>query len=99
MELTLNNNKMSAKTEANIFGYWNDSLIHEYYIDYYKDLSSKELDVEFRKDITSLSKVLSKLSENERKLFIDLLSKYVEFYISQKVEKELDKSIMQFLKF
>jgi hypothetical protein len=99
MELTLNNNKMSVKSEANKFDYWNDSLIHEYYVDYYKDISSKELDVEFRKDVTSLSKVLSKLSDTEIKLFIDLLSKYIEFYISQKVEKELDKSIMQFLKF
>jgi hypothetical protein len=85
--------------KTNSLKFWGDSLIQNYYIDYYNDLSSKELDYEFREDIKKLSKTLGKLSESDRKAFIELLSKFVEFYLDKKIEKELDNSFHKILKF
>lgn len=79
--------------------YWNDNLIQDYYINYYQNLSAKELDKEFNKDIRTLTKALSKLPDSERKAFIDVLSVVIEFYLENKIEKEIDHSLFKILKF
>lgn len=91
-------NKQSKESKSETLKYWQDNLIHEFYIDYYNDLTSKELDQEFRKDIKDITKILSKLSDSERKVFVDFLSNFIEFYIDQKVEKEIDSSLYKILK-
>jgi hypothetical protein len=79
--------------------YWNDSLIQDYYINYYQNLSVKQLDEEFNKDIRTLTKALSKLPDSERKAFVDILSRIIEFYLENKIEKEIDRSLFKILKF
>jgi len=79
--------------------YWNDSLIQDYYINYYQNLSIKELDEEFNKDIRTLTKALSKLPDSERKAFVNILSRVIEFYLENKIEKEIDRSLFKILKF
>jgi len=79
--------------------YWNDSLIQDYYINYYQNLSVKQLDEEFIKDIRTLTKALSKLPDSERKAFVDILSRIIEFYLENKIEKEIDQSLFKILKF
>lgn len=79
--------------------YWNDSLIRDYYINYYQNLSIKELDEEFNMDIRKLTKALSKLPDSERKAFVDVLYRIIEFYLENKIEKEIDRSFSKILKF
>jgi hypothetical protein len=98
MELVFeNNNKLKKNSKSNISRYWEDSLFDEFYYDYFDEMSSKELDKEFSKDIKYLSEILKKLSDSERKAFIEVLSKYIEFYIDHKVEKEIDNSLFKIL--
>lgn len=92
-------NDMSLSKSKRNRGYWNDPMIQDFYVDYYNSLSSKELDREFNKDIKVLSNTLSKLSDSERKSFIEVLSRFVEFYLDNKIEKEIDRSIFKILKF
>lgn len=76
-----------------------DFLIREYYLDYYQDVPSKELDQEFSKDLKIITKVFKKLSDKEKDPVIELfLAKLIEFYVDQKVEKELDISLKKILK-
>lgn len=98
MELTFNRNVNLTKPK-NKFGHWNDSLIENFYLDYYRNLSSKELDKEFNNDIKTLTTTLSKLDDTERKAFIELLSIFIEFYLENKIEKEIDNSLFKILKF
>ncbi len=84
--------------KINNLDFWGDSLIQNYYMDYYDNLSSKELDYEFREDIIKLSKTLRKLSDPDRKFFIEFLSKFFEFYLDKKIEKEIDNSFHKILK-
>ena len=74
-------------------------MIEDYYLGYYKDLSSKQLDKEFNENIRSLTQALSKLPNSERKAFIEVLSRCIEFYMENKVEKEIDQSFFKILKF
>ena len=97
MEITLNKNKDLVKQRK--FDYWNDSLIQDFYLDYYNNLNSKELDKEFNKDIKILSDVLIKLPDTKRKEFIQVFSKFIEFYLENKIEKEIDNSIIKILNF
>lgn len=92
MELMVNGNK--DFTSANGVEYWDD-----FYLDYYQNLSSKELDEEFNRDIELLTRVLSKLPVSDRKAFAQLLSKFIEFYLENKVEKEIDSFLFKILKF
>ena len=97
MELTFDKNKdlsTSKKSE-----YWNDSLIQDFYLNYYQNLNSKELDKEFNKDIKLLTGALSKLRPSERKAFIQVLSGFIEFYLENKIEREIDNSLFKILKF
>ena len=78
---------------------WSDELITTYYSNYFDNISSKQLEKEFNSDILKLVKTLSKLSENDRKALIDTLARVIEFYIENKVEKEIEFSFHKILKF
>ncbi len=82
----------SSKTE-----FWNDALFSFYYTNHYNNLNSKELDKEFSNDIKLLSKALSNLSDSDRKHLVLLLSKFIDFYINQKIEKELENYLNRIL--
>jgi hypothetical protein len=81
----------------------NHPLNHEFkgdnYVPYFENLSSKELDTEFSKDLKALSAVLSKLSEKDRKYMIVVISRLIDLYIKNKVEKEIESSIIKLIKF
>lgn len=97
MELTFDKNKdLSTKKKSE---YWNDSLIEDFYLNYYQNLNSKELDREFNKDIKLLTDSLVKLPVSERKAFIQVLSNFIEFYLENKIEREIDDSLFKILKF
>lgn len=97
MELTFDKNKdLSTKKKSE---YWNDSLIEDFYLNYYHNLNSKELDREFNKDIKMLTDSLVKLPASERKAFIQVLSRFIEFYLENKIEREIDDSLFKILKF
>lgn len=91
-------NLQNKESKSETMKFWQDNLRHEPYIDYYNDLTSKELDQEFRKDIKSIAKILGELSESKKIAFINFLSNYIEFYIDQKLEKEIDSSLNKILK-
>ena len=97
MELTFNKNKDLTTSKKS--DYWNDSLIQDFYLNYYQNLNSKELDREFNKDIKILTDALSKLPTSERKAFIQVLSRFIEFYLENKIEREIDGSLFKILKF
>lgn len=97
MELTFNKNKdLTAKKK---FEYWNDVLIEDFYVNYYHNLNSKELDREFNKDIKILTNSLVKLPASERKAFIQVLSNFIEFYLENKIKREIDESLSKILRF
>lgn len=77
----------------------NDLIIQSACNEYKESISSKKLDREFYEDIKSFATILSKLPEPQRKYIIDALSKSVEFYISRKVEKEINSSFNKVMKF
>jgi len=79
-------------------GIWEDSIIQDYYINYYKNLSSRELDREFNEDILTLTRAYSKLPDSQREAFIEVLSRIIEFYMENKLEKEIDLSLHKILK-
>lgn len=72
--------------------FWDDYLIQEYYSTYFDELNSKELDFELRNELNILVKSLNKLNDSERKIMINVLADVINFYIENKVSKELDKS-------
>jgi len=78
---------------------WSDDLISTYYSNYFENLNSKQLDKEFNSDLLRLVKTLSKLSDNDRKALIEVLARVIEFYIENKVEKEIEISFNKILKF
>lgn len=76
-----------------------DFLIQQYYLDYYQEISSKELDQEFSKDLKVITKALKKLPDENKSLVIELLLyRLIESYVDRKVEKELDISLKKILK-
>jgi len=79
--------------------FWNDYLIQEYYSEYFEKLNSRELDSEFRNELGVLVKSLSKLNDSERKAMINVLAEVINFYIENKVNKELNKSFSNIFKF
>lgn len=86
------------KSEKLHDSFFNNYMIIDFYNNYYNELNSRQLDKEFNHDLSILVKSLHKLPQNERKEFIKLLSKVVEFYIENKIEKELDKSLYRIFK-
>ncbi len=97
MELAFNKGKNLASVEE--AKYWDDILIQDFYLNYYQNLNSRELDKELNKDIKLLTDVLRKLPVSNRKGFILVLSKLIEFYLETKIEKEIDNSLFKILKF
>lgn len=90
-----NSSKLSNEKKS----IWSDYLIQEYYSDYYDELTSKQLDSEFRNEIRTLVKSMSKLNEYERKEMIKVLSEVINFYVENKVNKELENSLSNIFKF
>lgn len=86
-----------SKTSSNAI--WRDELITTYYSNYFETLNSKQLDKEFNSDILKLVRTLSKLPENERKALVEVLARVIEFYIENKIEKEIEFSFHKLLKF
>lgn len=98
MKTTLNKEqKLKFSDKISLKSYWNDSMIQDYYSDYYNSLSPKELDREFNEDITALTKHLNKIPESQRKAFIEILSRYFELYFENKIEKEINDSLFKIL--
>ncbi|NOY58765.1 MAG: hypothetical protein GXO75_07510 [Calditrichaeota bacterium] len=89
---------MTIKKKKDKLAYWNDFLIQDFYLDYYQNLDSNDLDKEFNKDIKILAKALNKLPASARKAFIEVFARYIEFYIENKIEKEIDSSLEKILK-
>lgn len=89
MLATINSNKVEQYKSLSTF---RDELLFEYYNNYFDNLSSRQLDKEFNKDLSILVKSLKKLPQEERKTFVNSMSKIIEFYIENKLEKELSKS-------
>jgi len=79
--------------------YWSDDLVYLHYLDHFDNLSSKELDQELRKDIKTLTIALSKLTDEDKDAFINVLSNLIDFYLNQKIEKEIDSSFSKILNF
>lgn len=101
MEMVLDKKDKTSNSlrKKSKFDYLNDSIIQDYYLNYYQNLSLKELDKEFNKDISILTKAMSKLPDSERKMFVEVLSRFIEFYIENKIEKEIENSLFKILKF
>jgi hypothetical protein len=87
------------KKSSDYWRIWEDDLIGNYYEDYYRSIDPKQLEIEFNKDFNKLAGALIKLDVNERKVFIDFLAKFIEFYLEQKIDKEIDLSIRKILRF
>jgi len=92
-------NIQGASTKKSSNAIWSDDLISTYYSNYFVNLNSKQLDKEFNSDILMLVKALSKLPHNDRKALIEILARVIEFYIENKVEKEIEFSFNKILKF
>lgn len=78
---------------------WGDKVIAAYYSNYFNNLTSKQLDREFNNNILALIKTLNNLSGNSRQQLIDILAREIEFYLKNKIEKELELSFDKLLKF
>lgn len=93
--LNISNEKKSSQN----LRVWEDDIFLDYYGNYYNDLSSKELDVDFNHELKILVQAMSKLNDPEKKALINLLAKVIEHYLEQKIDKELDFSFKKILKF
>ncbi len=78
---------------------YNDLLLQNYYTEYFDNLTEKELDDEFTDDLRVLTKSLNKLPDSKRKAFINILSRYIEFYIDKKIEKQINSALKRILDF
>lgn len=100
MDLTIDKqDNLSPGISDKEFNYWHDPLLQDFYLHFYQNLNSKELDKEFNRDIKMLTNTLTKLPDSERKVFIHVLARYIEFYIENKIEREIDSSLLKILKF
>jgi len=89
-------NSIQIKNKNDI---WSDFFFQEYYLTKHNNMSSRDLDIEFNNDIRSLSKALSRLPESERKKFVTLISSFIELYIENKIEKEIDSALIKLIRF
>lgn len=86
---------ISKKNKTN---FWNDYLIQNHYNEYFNDLSSSGLDKEFNNKLNILVKSLNKLDTTEKGIMVDLLSNLINFYIENKINKEIEFSISRLFK-
>jgi hypothetical protein len=98
MENKINNINHVQKSMSNL-DFWKESMFQDFYIDYYQNLSSNELDREFNQNLQTLTRTLSKLSDSDRKAFIGLYSRFIEFYLENKIEKEINNAFNKILNF
>lgn len=98
MELKSVYNPSEATQSNTSHQYWNDILVQNYYSQYFKNLTSKELDRDFNNDVRVLTHALSKVPETKRKELINILSRVIAFYLEKKIEKEIDHSFSKLLK-
>lgn len=97
---TLENPKgTSTKNKMRNYSIWSDELFSSYYSNYFEKLSSEQLDEEFNSNLIRLAKVLTKTTQNDRKDMIDIIARVIEYYIENKVEKEIDSAFHKILKF
>ncbi|MGB0949101.1 MAG: hypothetical protein ACPG7E_02870 [Marinirhabdus sp.] len=92
------------KDDLSIFGskkysHWNSAFVHEHFLDHYNNLTNKELDSEFKKELCVLAKSLCKLDKTERKAMVDVLANVIAFYLENKVNKEIEDSFSRIFKF
>ena len=92
-------NKIEGRNTSDKFSTFRDEILSEYYVQYFNSLTSKEFDKEFNRDLSALVKSLNKLPQEDRNALIGALSKLIEFYVENKVEKELDHSFKRIFKF
>lgn len=92
-------NKSKKTSFVDKYSYLSDSMIQDFYVNFYESLSSKELDRQFNNDILSLVRSLKKLPNSERRAFSEVLSRFIEFYLNKKIEKEIDESLSKILNF
>ncbi|MGB0788744.1 MAG: hypothetical protein ACPGQR_04330, partial [Marinirhabdus sp.] len=71
----------------------------EHFLDHYNNLTNKELDSEFKKELCVLAKSLCKLDKTERKAMVDVLANVIAFYLENKVNKEIEDSFSRIFKF
>ncbi|OQX74560.1 MAG: hypothetical protein B6D64_12670 [Bacteroidetes bacterium 4484_276] len=92
-------NKGVRKGKISQSSIWNDSLIQNYYDEFYNNLTLSEMDKAFNTDIKTLSKLLSKLNDSEKQVFIGLISNHIRNYIERKVEKQIETLFNKTLRF
>jgi hypothetical protein len=75
-----------------------ESLAEEFFARYYQSLDSKELDREFNKDLKTLTNLLTQFPDSYRKILIDIMAGYIEFYMENKIEREIEDSFFNIIK-
>lgn len=91
-------NIANGKNKKSDISYLNDDIFLDYYSTFYNDMSSKELDSDFNRELRVLVQSMSKMNESERKAFLNVLSMVIGHYIEQKIDKELDFSFKKIFK-
>ena len=76
--------------------HWDD-IVSNYYLEEFKNISSKELDNEFNNSLKTLTKCLINSNTQDKKYLVDLFAKLIEFYIENKIEKEISNSFSKLL--
>ena len=83
-------NKSLIKGNISYSSILSDTLIQNYYNDLYDNMSVNELDSDFNINLKTFSKLLTKLNDNEKKVFVELFSNIVGHYLEKKIEKQLE---------
>lgn len=95
MDWTLEEKKSQSGVPEN--SYLNDLVVSEYYKEFFNALSSKDFDKQLNKGIKILAEAIKKTSPEKKEFYTDALSSIIEFYIENKIEKELDESFLKIL--
>lgn len=98
MQNILDNINRVQKSKSNI-DFWKDTMFQDFYLEYYQNLSSNELDREFNQNLQTLTQAISKLPDSERKAFIGVYSRFIELYFENKIEKEISNAFSKILNF
>ncbi len=87
--------EVSKKNHVN---FYLDNIVYNYYLEKIKSVNSRELDSEFNNLFKTLVKCLVKADNKQKTYFIDLLARLIEFYIENRIEKEINSSFSKLLK-
>lgn len=96
MEIVNDKNKDGRVLKMNS-NFWEDALVQDYYQEYYQNLSSQKLDREFLDGLQTLAMILGNLPGSERNKVTEILADYIELYLENKIEKEIDDSFLNIL--